>query len=192
MNRGGKKVYIIPMLRLSPAKENDLPAVMKLFRRVNASLLYEGNDMWNHGYPDEANFRDDLARKLLYVAKDAGQIAGAVSVSFDPMEAFFDETHDAMKLSALLDKVSAKEDDSLLIVHRLMVDPLMRKRGVASSLIDYLKSLYPHRLWVFCAFPSNEKAISFYEKKGFLNLGPYEFEYGKESVQILFCSPHTR
>lgn len=180
------------MLKLGLAHEDDLPAVMKLFRRVNASLLFEGNAMWNHGYPLEENFRDDIERKTLYLAREGGRILGSVSVSFDPLEAFFDESHDSKKLNALLDKCAAKEEDSYLIVHRLMVDPMDQRKGVASNLISYLKDLYPHRLWIFCAHPLNTKAIAFYEKKGFYNLGPYDFEYGPESRQILFCSPRDR
>jgi len=180
------------MLKLGLAHEDDLPAVMKLFRRVNASLLEEGNTMWNHGYPLEEDFRSDIGRKSLYLAREGGRIKGAVSVSFDPLEAFFDESHDPKKLNALLDKCAAKEEDSYLIVHRLMVDPMDQRKGIASNLVSFLKDLYPHRLWIFCAHPANTKAIAFYEKKGFYNLGPYDFEYGPESRQILFCSPRAR
>jgi ribosomal protein S18 acetylase RimI-like enzyme len=187
-----KKVYIKAMLKLLPGKEKDLPAVLKLFRRVNASLLEEGNDMWSHGYPSEEDFRADLGAGLLYLAKDGGRLVGGVSVSFDPLETFFPESKDHRKRDRLLDKCSALPDDNLLIVHRLMVDPMDRRKGVASSLIDYLKSLYPRRLWIFSVYPTNAKAISFYDKKGFLDMGPYEFEYGDASKQILFCSRHSR
>jgi GNAT superfamily N-acetyltransferase len=180
------------MLKIRPAKDKDLPAIMKLFRRVNASLLSDGLQMWNQGYPTEDNFKEDLLAKNLYLATEGGRIIGSVSVSFDPMPAFFDETHDPKKLSALLDKVSAKEEDSFLIPHRLMVDPMDQKKGVASTLISYLKDLYPHRLWIFAVYPLNQKAITFYEKKGFLNMGRYLFEYGPVSEEILFCSTHTR
>jgi hypothetical protein len=121
------------MLKIRPAKDKDLPAIMKLFRRVNASLLNDNLQMWNQGYPTEEDFKQDLLSKSLYLALEGGRVIGSVSVSFDPMTAFFDDTHDPKKLSALLDKVSAKEEDSFLIPHRLMVDPMDQKKGVASD-----------------------------------------------------------
>ncbi|MCI1245112.1 MAG: GNAT family N-acetyltransferase [Bacilli bacterium] len=184
--------YSKRMLRLTHANNKDLPAVMKLFRRVRASLAEEGNDMWEDGYPDETDFEKDVDGHCLYIAKNGGRVVGSVSVGFDPLADFFPLSKDSRKLLALLDKCSAKEEDNLLLIHRLMVDPMDRRKGVASDLVDYLKGLYPHRLWIFSATPSNAAAISFYEKKGFLNLGPYDFEFGAFSRQILFCSPHTR
>ena len=145
------------MLKIRPAKDKDLPAIMKLFRRVNASLINDGLQMWNQGYPTEENFKEDLLSKNLYLATEGGRIIGSVSVSFDPM-----------------------------------VDPMDQKKGVAGALISYLKDLYPHRLWIFAVYPLNQKAIAFYEKKGFLNMGRYLFEYGPVSEEILFCSTHTR
>jgi GNAT superfamily N-acetyltransferase len=177
--------YSMRMLRFTVAKQQDLPSVMKLFRRVNESLLLQGIDMWNNGYPDEQIFADDISQKHLFIAKDGAIPVTSAAVSFDLKEAFFEETKSEAKVADLLDKVHWK-GENVLVLHRLMVDPRKQGKGIAVELLRYIETLYPHRLWIFCAYIANPKAVAFYEKHGFVNAGPYLFEYGPYSRQILF------
>jgi GNAT superfamily N-acetyltransferase len=180
------------MWHLAKAGPRELPAVMKLFRRVNLSLLDQGIDMWSHGYPDETDFQSDILKGCLYIAKEQGRLLALVAVSFDPLLAFYPETRNPRKRDALLEECGLREDENVLIIHRLMVDPSFERKGLAKALIRYLESLYPHRLWVFCAYPPNHKAIAFYEKMGFLNRGVHDFEYGDYSKQVLFSGRSAR
>ena len=175
------------MHKLSRASEKDLPAAMKLLRRVVARLEADGNMMWSEGYPEERDFAADIAAQTLFVIKEKGRILASASVSFDVKEEFFAETHSDAKAADLLDK--ARWDGSpILILHRLMVDPAFWGQGLGYEMIAYLKTAYPHRFWIFVAATTDEKAVRFYVKHGFVDHGKYVFEYVPGGLEAILIS----
>jgi ribosomal protein S18 acetylase RimI-like enzyme len=180
------------MHKLGLAKLSDLPALMKLFRRVNAELVAAGNLMWTHGYPLESDFKEDIENQCLYVLKEGSRVLAMGAVSHDVTADFFAESHSAAKTTEVLEKVGWA-GEPIAMLHRFMADPAYQGKGVASELLDYLLSRYKGSTWIFAAYPSNLRAIRFYEKHGFTNYGIYkDFEWGPDSVQVLIGKKYKR
>lgn len=173
------------MKTIGPAKEKDLPGVLKLFRRVNAQLVNEGNLMWSGGYPSDEIFKADIVNQCLYIVKEGTRVLAMGSVSHDLTDDFFNETHSQKKTQEILDMVQW-EGEPICILHRFMADPAFWGKGVAAELWDYLARRYKGSLWVLAAYCGNEKAIAFYTKHSFKNHGIYkDFEWGEHSIQNL-------
>lgn len=167
------------MLRFKKASQNDLPAVMKLFRRVRASLEIEGLKFYSGPYPSEEDFQSDIDAGLLYIGKHNGMLAAIASVSFSLVDEFFGVSHDERKVLDLLNMTNAKDGEDCLIIHRLMVDPLFRRIGLGKEMLYYLMGLYPHRLTLLVTHDENLPAKSFYLHNGFKYAGMLTPEHGQ-------------
>jgi GNAT superfamily N-acetyltransferase len=108
-------------MRIRLAVQDDLRAVMGLLRRVVPLLLAVGNRQWDESYPDEAVFERDIARGELWVAEIDGAVAGVIAAT----------THQEPEY-ALLDW---KREETVVVPHRLAVDPEFRGAGVAAGLM---------------------------------------------------------
>ena len=49
-------------MRIQFATEDDIPALMRLVRRVVPLMRVAGNLQWDENYPDEAVFRREIGR----------------------------------------------------------------------------------------------------------------------------------
>jgi GNAT superfamily N-acetyltransferase len=108
-------------MRIRLAVRDDLAAVMKLLRRVVPLLLAAGNRQWDESYPDESVFERDIARGELWVAEIDGAIAGVIAATTDQEPEY-----------AQLDWES---EETVVVPHRLAVDPAFRGAGVAAALM---------------------------------------------------------
>jgi GNAT superfamily N-acetyltransferase len=180
------------MHHLGFAKESDLPAILKLFRRVNAHLQEENLLMWSHGYPDESDFAEDISNHCLYVLKEGSRVLAMGSVSHDVTADFFPVSHSQRKTQDVLDKISWA-GEPLCLLNRFMVDPAFEGKGVSSELLSYIESLYKGSSWLLAAYSENTRAVRFYEKHGFQNYGIYkDFEWGEVSTQFLIGKKYKR
>jgi GNAT superfamily N-acetyltransferase len=180
------------MHTIGPAKEKDLPSVLKLFRRVNAQLSEEGNLMWSHGYPSPEVFQEDIANHRLYLVKEGTRVLAMGAVSHDITDDFFSQSRSQKKTQDVLDLIGWK-GEPICLLHRFMSDPAFWGKGVAAELWDYLERRYKGSTWVFAAYCRNEKALAFYRKHGFTVHGIYrDFEWGEDSVQILISKKYQK
>lgn len=154
------------MHKLGRAKPNDLPAVEKLFRRVDAALVSEGNDMWDRGYPEKADFAADLQDGSLYLLKEGSRVLAMASVSHDLGDALYPRTHSAKKVQGLLDEIGWNGEE-ISILHRFMVDPAFWGKGLSDEFLAYLFERYKGSTWIFAVYQINEAGFAFYKRKGF-------------------------
>lgn len=108
-------------MRIRLAVRDDLAAVMGLLRRVVPLLLAVGNRQWDESYPDEAVFERDIERGELWVAEIDGAIAGVIAATTDQEPEY-----------AQLDW---EREETVVVPHRLAVDPAFRGAGVAAALM---------------------------------------------------------
>lgn len=180
------------MHSIKTAQPNDLPSICKLCRRVDEALVKEGNFMWDHGYPAESDFKEDIENERLFVLKEGSRVLASASVSHNLTEDFFPISHSQKKTEDIMEIISY-EGETLCSLHRLMVDPAYWRKGLASELMDFLLKKYPGATWVFASYNGNNKALSFYHKKGFILYGLYsDFEWGNDSVQYLWFKKAKR
>ena len=109
-------------ISLRRATVADLPALLALVRQVVPLMRAAGNLQWSDDYPNEAVFRQDLAKQQLWVAEVAGQLAGVAALTRDQDPEYAQADWDAAKPA--------------LVTHRLAVAPAFQGKGVAAALLQ--------------------------------------------------------
>ena len=105
-------------------EEQDIPAVLALYRQGSAYLEDAGVPQWLNGYPGLDNLRADMAAGGSYVLEQDGRIAGTCFLSLEP-----DPNYAVIENGAWLN------DRPYVTIHRIAVDGICKKRGIASSIV---------------------------------------------------------
>ena len=109
-------------MRIRPATNEDLPALMALMRGIVPQMRAVGNLQWDDSYPNEAVFQRDIDLGQLWVADVDDQIAGVAALTLDQEPDYA--------------QVGWDIDEPAIVVHRLAVDPAFRGIGVAGALMQ--------------------------------------------------------
>jgi len=109
-------------MRIRQATQKDISDLVGLVGRVVPLMRAAGNMQWDESYPNAEVFTHDIVREQLWLAEIDGRIAGVVAIT--------NETEP--------DYVQAdwNNEEPALIVHRLAVDPALRRGGVARALMQ--------------------------------------------------------
>ncbi|MEZ0608382.1 GNAT family N-acetyltransferase [Fibrella sp. WM1] len=108
-------------MRIRQATTADLPALMALLQRVVPLMQAAGNFQWDDTYPNETVFRNDIAKKQLWVAELDGQLVGVSAITTDQ--------------DAEYAQVGWDITEPAIVTHRLAVDPASQGRGVGKALL---------------------------------------------------------
>jgi N-acetylglutamate synthase-like GNAT family acetyltransferase len=112
------------------ATHNDLPALMALVRRVVPLMQATGNHQWDDDYPNPAVLERDLALGQLWVAELNEHIVGFAAITTEPELEYA--------------QAGLNIDENAVVVHRLAVDPDLRRAGVARSLMNHAETVAKH------------------------------------------------
>jgi ribosomal protein S18 acetylase RimI-like enzyme len=118
-------------MRMRLAVHEDLPALMRLVRRVVPLMRATGNLQWDENYPDEAVFRRDIDMKQLWIGEIGTEIAGVAALTMNQEPDYA--------------QVGWDINESAIVVHRLAVDPAFRGAGVASALMAKAEEIAVNR-----------------------------------------------
>jgi GNAT superfamily N-acetyltransferase len=173
-------------MELQKGRLEDLDALYALFLEVRAAMEKEGNDTWSHDYPLKEDFAEDLEKNETYLYWENGILVAYIAATSDPLDDFFFSTRSAKKLAQLRKDTAMKEDETFLLLHRLMVRPSFQGHGLAEKIFSEVSHRYPHAVTMFAVYPNNLKAIRAYLHYGYTNLGIYPFEYGPSVPCYLF------
>lgn len=108
-------------MRIRLAKEEDIPLLMEMVRRVVPLMRMQGNLQWDEDYPNEAVFREDIHLERLWVAEIDGALSGVVALTTDK--------------EADYDQADWDNEQPAVVIHRLAVDPPFHGSGVAKALM---------------------------------------------------------
>jgi ribosomal protein S18 acetylase RimI-like enzyme len=109
-------------MRIRFATKDDIPALMRLVRRVVPLMRAAGNLQWDENYPDEAVFRRDIGLKQLWIAEIGTEIGGVAAITMDQEPNYA--------------QVGWDINEPAIVVHRIAVDPAFRGAGVATALMQ--------------------------------------------------------
>ena len=137
-------------VELRRAEVDDLPALRALFRR--SSLHNEGDRELLGRHPEFLEWAgDDLAEGRTRVAVLAGTVVGFSTVEPRP-------------------PVGEVED--------FFVDPDWMRRGIGRRLAEDMAAEASAAGWSALEVDANPAAVAFYERVGFVGLGPVALEHG--------------
>ena len=103
---------------------------MEIVRRAVPLMRASGNLQWDESYPNLTVFREDLDLARLWLAELDGMIAGAVAITTDQEPEYAD--------------VGWNTAEPAIVLHRLVVDPAVRGRGVAQALVLHAETVARH------------------------------------------------
>ncbi len=107
------------------ARPEQLDAIVALTERAQAAMAALRLDQWQNGYPNRAVWEADIAAGGAYAALDEGRVAGMMRYCTGPDPSY--ATIDGAWLT----------DGPYAAIHRLAVDPDLRGRGLAGTLLAF-------------------------------------------------------
>lgn len=153
-------------------KSDDIKSIMHIIKNAIVDMEYKDIHQWDHVYPTEEIFLDDIKNKTLYVYEKEGIIQGIIVLNEHQEKEYED-----------LKWIYETGDN--LVIHRLCIDPKYQGTGIAQNLmafsLDYAKK-NNYKSIRLDAFGKNERACSFYKKLGYIEIGTVIYRKG-----IFYC-----
>lgn len=142
----------------------DLNSIMAIIHKVIVEMHSYNNFQWDESYPQEKDFASDINRGDLFVSTCEGKIVGFICINRDqPAE------YTGLNWSLIEDA---------LVVHRMAVDPEIRKAGVGFELVafaDELAAKNKVRYLKTDTYSLNTNAQRLFQKLGYLFVGEMSF-----------------
>jgi len=155
-------------MKITQATMQDLPAVMDLISACVRHMESQGIFQWDDIYPNSGTLQKDIESHFLYVDGDDGRVCGIMALN-----EYQDPEYSAIEW--------AYEGDKILVVHRLAVDPLRWRQGIATQLMDFAEQHAEARGYAAIrldAFPQNPSSVALYDRRGYRNAGVVRFRKG--------------
>lgn len=156
-----------PLFRLG--READLDSVYEVFLRAVEEMDRNAIPQWDTLYPTREILAEDLVKKQLYLGLIQHKIASVYVLNEECDEQY---GNGAWQFP----------DASFRVLHRLCVDPVFQKKGVAALTMDHMEAALKSeciealRLDVFSR---NPYALRLYETRGFQRVGYADWRKGR-------------
>ena len=153
------------MIKIELATLNELDRVKEIAEACAKNMIENNIFQWNDKYPSREIFKEDIKNKSLYVSKINQEVVGCIMFSFRK-----DDVYKTVNWIT--------EDEYNLYIHRLAVDPVFQKRGIARKMMDFAEDFAKSnnyrsvRLDTFSQNPRNNK---FYKARGYNKLDDVYF-----------------
>lgn len=145
----------------------DITLIMNLIKDNIRDMESKGIYQWNENYPKQAVFENDINNKTLYLIKNDEECLGII---------VFDEEQ-----SPEYNEIAwLTEGDTVLVIHRLAVNPKYQKQGLARLLMDFAEDMAikdGYKAIRLDAYSGNPRAIKLYENRGYFKVGQLNFPY---------------
>jgi ribosomal protein S18 acetylase RimI-like enzyme len=155
--------------------KEDVEEIMKIVKKTVDIMKNENIDQWTDEYPLLGDFLKDKENGSLYVAVDENnQVAGSITI--DQKEPKEYNTSDW------------RQEGPAYLFHRLVVDPEVRGKGIASLLIGQTEEVAKENNVFYIrtdTYSLNKKAQSLFKKNGFKQTGEIQF-MGKDNPFYTF------
>ena len=151
---------------------DDIDTILSIVRSAQLSLRDLGIDQWQDGYPRREDIAKDIDAEVGYVAvDDKDRVIGYAAIIYSGEEAYSQIRIEDWHTS-----------NEYVVVHRLCVDGLVRRRGVAISLMEYaMQGAIQRGLDGFRidTHQGNIRMLSMLERLGFKYCGIIYYPSGK-------------
>ncbi|MCM2677192.1 GNAT family N-acetyltransferase [Alkalicoccobacillus plakortidis] len=110
------------MIRL--ATVTDIQHIARMATETVQIMKEEKNDQWDETYPLPEHFQHDVENGTIFVKELDHEVVGSITIDRDFSEAY---SHFSWE----------QPIEQTMIFHRLVVNPAIRKKGIASQLIEF-------------------------------------------------------
>lgn len=144
---------------LRRSTEDDIPAILRLYRQAQDYFKEAGIDQWQDGYPEESVVREDVAKGYSHVLEAGGTIAGTAILTFDG-EPDYD----------VIEEGSWGGAEPYAAIHRVAVDDGYKGRGLAGRIFAGLEEEVRRRNVRWIRIDTHRDNLSmqrFLKKQGF-------------------------
>jgi ribosomal protein S18 acetylase RimI-like enzyme len=152
-------------VKMTLAGENDLDEIMDLIRNCIEDMRSQGIFQWDEKYPTREIFQHDIETGSLHAVKRDNEIVGIVSMTEEqPPE------YSTVNWSA--------QGGRILVVHRLAVNPVWHRRGIAGKLLNHVEEYATKNKYTSIrldAYSGNPRALGLYEKHRYKRVGQVHF-----------------
>ena len=151
------------------AHEGDLQNIMKMYKSCIEGMIKNDIDQWDKSYPNTEIIALDLKAATYYVVESKGEIIGGINI---------DQNQDKTYLGINWEDKSA----SFLVVHRLAVKEEWWNKKIGKDLMLFTEKLVKKmrlKSIRLDTYSGNPKAIEFYKKLGYTELGAINLKPNK-------------
>lgn len=153
------------------ADPNDLERVITIVRNATRKLDAHGIAQWDELYPNRSDLQTDIENRHLYVIETGDAAAGLIALNEDQSPEY--------------GEIAWQYRGTVLVVHRLVVDPAFQGQRLASQLMDFAEQTAATAGYAAIrldAFSQNPTAIALYERRGYRRAGTVRLRKG-----LFFC-----
>lgn len=156
------------------AKYNELDQIMQVYKSCVKGMIELGIDQWDESYPNRNIIQNDLREQNYYVAIIDQEIVAGIKI---------DQVQDPTYL-----EIDWKDkNNNFVVVHRLCSKTKVWNKGIGKKMMEFVESV---ALDLGCSsirldtYINNPKAIKFYQKIGYNQLGYINLKKDKD---IYYC-----
>jgi predicted amidohydrolase/GNAT superfamily N-acetyltransferase len=152
-------------LIIEKGNSKDLDMLFDIYQKGKADLEQKGIFQWTNNYPTRSIIQSDLEKGVLYVLKNGLEILGAINISEEQEPEYEQETW-------------AFDSTKILVIHRLVVDPVKQRNGYARKLMNFAEGYAVENGYSTIrldAYSQNKRVIEFYEKRSYVICGSVNF-----------------
>lgn len=158
------------------ATHDDIEAIMGIVRSAQLALRDLGIDQWQDGYPRSENIAEDISQGVGYVVANNNTILAYAAIILTG-EPTYEQIADKWQT-----------DDRYVVVHRLCVDRVARRQGIALRLMHHAAELA--RRAGYSAFRidthnGNIRMLGMMQCLGFRHVGKILYESGEREAYEL-------
>jgi ribosomal protein S18 acetylase RimI-like enzyme len=153
------------MIKIELATQNQLDRVKEIAEACAKNMIENNIFQWNDKYPSREIFKEDIKNKSLYVSKINQEVVGCIMFSFRK-----DDVYKTVNWIT--------EDEYNLYIHRLAVDPIFQKRGIARKMMDFAEDFAKSNNYISVrldTFSQNPRNNKFYKSRGYNKLDDVYF-----------------
>ena len=153
------------MIKIELATLNELDRVKEIAEACAKNMIENNIFQWNDKYPSREIFKEDIKNKSLYVSKINQEVVGCIMFS-----SFKDDVYKTVNWIT--------EDEYNLYIHRLAVDPIFQKRGIARKMMDFAEDFAKSNNYISVrldTFSQNPRNNKFYKSRGYNKLDDVYF-----------------
>ena len=153
------------MIKIELATQNELDRVKEIAEACAKNMIENNIFQWNDKYPSREIFKDDIKNKSLYVSKIDQEVVGCIMLS-----SFKDYVYKSVNWIT--------PDEYNLYIHRLAVDPIFQKRGIARKMMDFAEDFAKSNNYISIrldTFSQNPRNNKFYKSRGYNKLDDVYF-----------------